>query len=300
MFIDAHLHTVRRMGLPRDAVNSNFATPDELIGIMDRTGVDRGILLPSSSPEGCYQQVTTEDVLEVCETYPDRFHAFCNVDPRAGSNSPDADLSFHLNYYKGQGCLGVGEITASLEIGDPLVQNLFKHCEDCELPVLFHLAPKRYGCYGLIDTVGLAGLEASLKSFDKLVFIGHSPPFWAEISADVSIDNRNAYPNGPVLPGGALPRLMDKTTRTCSAVGMRPVATTASHAIQNMAGHSWSDSTTVFCSEQTSVIRRTLLGMPNTCVHHMPTVESRILRSKTSVGVTQISFSDWDFKSISF
>jgi hypothetical protein len=41
------------------------------------------------------------------------------------------------------------------------------------------------------------------------VFIGHSPPFWAEISGDVSAENRNEYPNGPVVPGGALPRLME-------------------------------------------------------------------------------------------
>lgn len=210
MFIDAHLHTVRRKSLPRDAAGSNFATPEELIGMMDRTGVDRGILLPGASPECSYQRVTCEDVLEVCEAYPDRFYPFCNVDPRAGSNSPDADLSFHLNYYKDRGCLGVGEITANLEFGDPLVQNLFRHCECCELPALFHLAPKRYGCYGLIDTLGLAGLEASLAAFPKLVFIGHSQPFWAEISGDVSAANRNTYPEGPIAPGGTLPRLMDK------------------------------------------------------------------------------------------
>ncbi|MBU4200418.1 MAG: amidohydrolase family protein [Verrucomicrobia bacterium] len=209
MFIDAHLHTARRKGLPRNAAGENFATPEELIGMMDRTGVERGILLPSSSPECSYQQVTSEDVIEVCETYPNRFHPFCNVDPRDGSNSPDADLSFHLNYYKGRGCLGVGEITANLEFGDPLVQNLFRHCERCELPVLFHVAPKRFACYGLIDTVGMAGLDASLAAFPKLVFIGHSQPFWAEISGDVTTENRNTYPKGPIVPGGALPRLMN-------------------------------------------------------------------------------------------
>jgi predicted TIM-barrel fold metal-dependent hydrolase len=208
MFIDAHLHMVRRKGLPRNAAGSNFATPDELIRMMDRTGVDRGILLPGASPECSFQESTSEEVLEACETYPDRFYPFCNVDPRAGSNSPDADLSFHLNYYKGRGCRGVGEITANLAFGDPLVQNLFRHCERCEMPVIFHIAPQRYGYYGLIDTVGLAGLEASLAAFPRLVFIGHSQPFWAEISADVTFENRNTYPVGTVVPGGAVPRLM--------------------------------------------------------------------------------------------
>lgn len=209
MLIDAHLHTARRKGLPSNPAGSNYATPEELIGMMDRTGVNRGILLPSASPECNYQMVSTEDVLEVCETYPDRFYPFCNVDPRAGSNSPDTDLSFHLNYYKGRGCRGVGEITANLEFCDPLVQNLFRHCERCEMPVIFHVAPKRYGCYGLIDAVGLPGLEASLAVFPRLAFIGHSQPFWAEISGDVTVENRNTYPAGPVVTGGTVPRLME-------------------------------------------------------------------------------------------
>lgn len=209
MLIDAHLHTVRVKRLPRNAQGSNFATPEELLHIMDRTGVDKGILLPMVSPECSFQQFLTEDVLDVCQAYPDRFYAFCNVDPRAGSNSPDADLSFHLRYYREQGCRGVGEITANLEFQDPLVQNLFRHCELQDLPVLFHIAPRRYGCYGLIDSVGLPGLEASLAAFPRLIFIGHSQPFWADLSGDVTPDNRNTYPPGRVAPGGAVPRLME-------------------------------------------------------------------------------------------
>ena len=55
MFIDAHLHTARRKGLPRNAKGSNYATPTELIAMMDRTGVDKGILLPGENPECTYQ-----------------------------------------------------------------------------------------------------------------------------------------------------------------------------------------------------------------------------------------------------
>ena len=209
MFIDAHLHTVKRKGLPRDAAGNNFATPDELLAMMDRTGVDKGILLPSVSPECSFQRVSNEEILDVVADHPDRFFAFCNVDPRSGSNAPDADLSFHLNYYKRCGCLGVGEVTANLDIGDPLVRNLFHHCEACAMPLLFHLAPHRYGCYGLIDAIGLPGLEAALRAYPKLTFIGHSQPFWAEISGDVTRENRNTYPPGPVVPGGVVPRLME-------------------------------------------------------------------------------------------
>ena len=71
------------------------------------------------------------------------------------------------------------------------------------------MAPQRYECYGLVDGIGMPGLEESLAAFPKLVFIGHSQPFWAEISGDVTVGNRNTYPQGPVVPGGAVPRLMN-------------------------------------------------------------------------------------------
>ncbi len=208
MFIDAHLHTVIRRGIPHPGSSENFATPEELIAMMDATGVDKGILLPLTTPECGYQCSTNEDILEVVGRYPDRFHAFCDVDPRAGRNSATADLSCQLKYYRQRGCLGIGEVTANLPIGDPLVWNLFHYAELCNMPLIFHLAPYRYNCYGLIDDLGLPGLEAALQAFPKLAFIGHSPPFWAEISSDVTLENRNAYPGGPVRPGGTIPRLM--------------------------------------------------------------------------------------------
>lgn len=209
MLIDAHLHTVRSRGLPRNEAGETFATPLELIDMMDRTGVDKGILLPAVSPECMYQMSTCEDILEICGQYPDRFIPFCNVDPRAGTNNPDMDLSFHLRHYKALGCRGLGEITANLPFTDPLVRNLFSHCQACELPIIFHIGPQCGGCYGLVDDLGLPGLETTLRDFPELTIIGHSQPFWSEISGDVTEENRNTYPSGPVASGGTISRLLD-------------------------------------------------------------------------------------------
>ena len=194
MFIDCHLHTRLKDGLPRNVNGDNYATPEELIAMLDRTGVDKGVLLPGVSPECRHQITPPEDILEVVAKYPERFIAFCNVDPRSESNTPAADLSRPLLYYKIRGCKGVGEICANLYFDDPYVLNLFKHCEACEMPVLFHVGPQAGGCYGLIDDIHLPRLEKCLRLFPKLVIIGHSQPFWAEISADVTEKNRNAYP----------------------------------------------------------------------------------------------------------
>ena len=73
MFIDIHLHTVPRHGLPRSADGDNYATPADLIAIMDRTGVDRGVLLPGVSPDCRKQYSPTEAILDVCAESPERF-----------------------------------------------------------------------------------------------------------------------------------------------------------------------------------------------------------------------------------
>ena len=208
MLIDVHLHTIRTAGVPSGTRGDNFATPAQLIGMMDAMGVDMGVLLPLVSPECRTQYTPTEDMLDVCEKHPDRFIPFCNIDPRAESNSPSANLGRQLEYYKSRGCKGLGEITANLAFTDPFVLNLFAHCQACELPVLFHIAPRFGGVYGLVDELHLPGLERCLRLFPDLILIGHSQPFWSEVDPGVTEGDRNSYPDGPVAPDGAVPRLM--------------------------------------------------------------------------------------------
>ncbi|MFP4029912.1 MAG: amidohydrolase family protein [Candidatus Brocadiia bacterium] len=218
MMIDAHLHTVRRPGVPRNKSGDNYASPGTLIEIMDDTGVDKGILLPGVSPECRKQYSTTEDVLDICREYPDRFIPFCNIDPRSESNSPDSDHSRQLMYYKEKGCKGVGEMTANLPFTDPIVLNFFDHCQKCKMPVLFHVGLQTGRCYGLVDQLHLPGLERCLKLFPDLTFIGHSQPFWSEISGDVTDGTRGGYPDGPVSPDGAVPRLLREYPNLCADI----------------------------------------------------------------------------------
>jgi hypothetical protein len=74
------------------------------------------------------------------------------------------------------------------------------HGEKAErIRLLFHIAPKFGGCYGVVDEPGLPRLERVLKAFPKLTFLGHSQPFWAEISKEP--EQRGGYPKGKVTPG---------------------------------------------------------------------------------------------------
>ncbi|NMA09250.1 MAG: hypothetical protein GX929_09080 [Clostridiales bacterium] len=206
--IDIHVHSVLEKGTLRPD-GGDFTTPDELRAMYDTLGIEKGVQLPTISPEGQYHTLTNEDARKLAALYPETYYWFCNIDPRGASNSPDMDWSYVLEQYKAWGARGVGEMVANMYFDDPMVLNVFKHCEKCELPVLFHIGQKGND-YGLIDELGLPRLEKVLGMFPKLTFIGHSQKFWAEISGDCTEELRGGYPTGRVIPGGRVPELLRK------------------------------------------------------------------------------------------
>lgn len=210
--IDIHVHS-RLQKVPkyieRPKIGGSYATPQELRTIYDMINVEKGVLLPSVMPEGTHSTTTNEDAYIMANEFSDTLYWFCNIDPRVGNNSPDTDLSYYILYYKELGAKGVGEITANLYFDDPLVMNLFHHCEKCEMPVTFHIG-NLGGDYGLVDELGLPRLEKALQTFPNLIFLGHSQKFWAEISGDCTEENRVGYPTGKVTSGGRIVELMRK------------------------------------------------------------------------------------------
>ncbi|MCM8817548.1 MAG: amidohydrolase family protein [Candidatus Omnitrophica bacterium] len=206
MFIDIHVH-VRKNPIVFEGGKQRYASPEQLLKRYEELGIEKAVILPGGAPECQTQKQSEEEVLEICRQYPDRFIPFCNVDPRSISNSPDAPLDDLLCYYKQQGCRGIGEITANLSFSHPMVQNLFKHAEKLGLPVTFHIGPQVGGCYGLYDEPGLPQLERTLQKYPGLYFLGHSQPFWAEISQLETPADRYGYPRYPVKKEGVVPKL---------------------------------------------------------------------------------------------
>jgi len=201
--IDIHAHASLfphlDPGLPMDGQKMPGA--EELIEMYDRLNIEKGVLLPLVGIEAQRTPLTSEACKVMADHYSDRFFWFCGMDPRMGDNTPNCDLSFFLNHYKSLGARGVGELTANLHADDPLMDNLFDHCEDCDMPVIIHIGPQIGGCYGIVDEVGLPRIEKMLKKHPRLTLIGHSQPFWSEISAGNSEAVRNTYPRGKVIPG---------------------------------------------------------------------------------------------------
>jgi predicted TIM-barrel fold metal-dependent hydrolase len=206
MFIDIHAHARKYPGTGRFAYD-NFATPEQLLARYDALGVAKGVLLPLVSPE-VYEPQSNGEILDICESYPDRFVPFCNIDPRAMTNSETAPLGELLAFYKDKGCKGLGEMLPNLPLNHPLVDNLLHHCNQHRMPVTFDMATKIGGTYGVYEEPGLPYLERALNEFPDVIFLGHSPPFWAEIAVLEPVESRSGYPKGPVKQEGVVPRLL--------------------------------------------------------------------------------------------
>jgi len=203
MFIDIHSHAYRK---PSPFPN-RFVLPEELIPIYDEIGIDKGVLLPLAGPE-VYLPQSNDDIIEMAQKWPDRFIPFCNVDPRALTNSADAPLGDLFRYYRDQGVKGIGELMPNLPFSDPLVQNLFGHAQDVGFPVIFDISDRIGGDYGLQDDAGLPQLERCLQRFPKLNILGHGPAFWAEIGQLETPNDRAGYPKYPIREEGVVPKLM--------------------------------------------------------------------------------------------
>lgn len=219
MLIDIHTHVFKKpLHFP---CIPPFCSPKELIAECDAMGIDKAVLLPVVGSE-IYMPQTNEDILEITAEYPDRFIPFCNVDPRALSNSPNAPLDVVLQYYKDNGCKGIGEVMPNMQVMDPKVQNLFACAEKVGLPITYDGSDQLDGDFGLYDDPGLPQLEHTLQRFPKLKIFGHGPIFWAEIARLETIGERgyvfsfdgltqvgNAN-RGKIKEEGVMPKLLRK------------------------------------------------------------------------------------------
>ncbi len=214
MFIDIHAHAYRK---PVPFV-VQFCSAEQVLERYDQAGIEKGLLLPIVSPE-IYIPQTNEDILDIAQEYPNRFAPFCNVDPRALTNSADAPLDRILRYYRDQGCRGLGEVMLNVPVMSPMVQNLFRHAQDVGLPVTFDGSDQIGGDFGLYDDPGLPQLEHTLQKFPKLILLGHGPVFWSEIGRlETPAQRKTVFtpeggqvgwqpPQGPIEEEGVVPKL---------------------------------------------------------------------------------------------
>lgn len=212
--IDIHVHaTAFPEYAPRTQTGEadpRVVSPERLLDMYDRLGIEKGILLAMSSPEGVFSPTTSEMCKYMADQHPDRLYWFCNVDPRAVADMPESNLVRVIEHYKSLGAKGVGEISAHMYLDDPKVDNLFSACETCDMPVILHLTHRMTRGYGLYDDFGLPRLEKALQKHPNLKILGHSQLFWAAISGDLKEEERGGSPTGPVTEGGRVVELLRK------------------------------------------------------------------------------------------
>ena len=198
-FIDMHTHLGQCWNHTREL------TADDLLKWMDEHEVERAVVMPVVSPEASSYPLTTDFVLAQTKPHRDRLIPFCIIDPRTTYTGGRHGLRYMLNRYVDQGAKGFGEHKPGVPIDHPGSMEIYAVCGELKLPVLFHLDDQRN-----TDEPGLPGLEKVLKAHPNTTFIGHGPGWWASISGGASGANLGAYPKGPVEPGGAIDRLMEK------------------------------------------------------------------------------------------
>jgi len=201
MIIDVHAHLGKVM--------HGFAplTPEKLLRFMDAHGIEKSVILPLVAPEEEDYYYTTEQALADCAAHPDRLIPFANMDPRRGRNDGSYDFHPVLKEYADMGCKGFGEILANLPTNDPRMKGIYEACGRLGFPVVFDF---RLTTVGVIDPVGMPYLEECLQEFPDTIFIGHGPAWWAEISADVTAEQKKGYPEGPVKAPGKIDFLLEK------------------------------------------------------------------------------------------
>ena len=201
--IDLHLH-LTPFQIPKLG-KLNLTSSKNMLPHLEELGIEKGVLM--SSAEKGMPFGTNKANKAICDRFPGRYSWMCALKPE----HPETVYE-RLSLYKSQGAVGVGELTVNRRLDDPFLQALFAAAEKLEMPVTMHMSPEVGYSYGVVDEPGLPLLEAVLKQYPKLKILGHSQTFWIEMSADAPTEkeDRNQWGDGPVIPGGRVPKLFEK------------------------------------------------------------------------------------------
>ena len=200
---DIHLHM--RLEKPAEGETSLLGYAEQMLPHLEKQGIFKGVI--QAFGEGQRGLGTNEECAAICKKYPGKLFWMCAPD----DCDPDS-LHEKIAVWKALGAVGIGELMVNKPLNDPFYKKLFQVAQMLNLPVLFHMSPAVGHKYGVVDEPGLPLLEQCLQEFPEVAFIGHSQPFWHEISgdADPSIEARDSWGKGPVKPGGRLITLFEK------------------------------------------------------------------------------------------
>jgi predicted TIM-barrel fold metal-dependent hydrolase len=161
-------------------------------------------VIPDAGPSG---PIPFSRCISYAERAPSKFILGYCPDPRR-ADAIDR-LKAAVEIYGVRVC---GELKLRMMYDNPDALRLYRYCGEKKLPVLVHIDyefgtgtnyPRPNWWYG----GGIDAFERAVRACPETVFIGHAPGFWAHISGDDKYATE-AYPQGPVLPGGKVVEMM--------------------------------------------------------------------------------------------
>lgn len=171
MIIDCHMHPYWQ-----------GRSAEAMIEHMDKNGIDMGCLLNWEAIDGgllrSYHHLSTADVFQICEQYPDRFFPWSAVDPRR------ADAEAILRDLVARGLKGFGELKLPILLDSPELIYMYRLCAEFDLPVLLHLQEPTGSLPYLWYCGGLEVLERTLIKCPDTTFLGHGQSFWSGFHCD--------------------------------------------------------------------------------------------------------------------
>jgi hypothetical protein len=194
---------------------------DRFLANMAQFGIDKTWILTWEAPvdecdpsyNRCCPQIAAPGPIPFarCVSYmeraPDKFVLGYAPDPRR----PEAIdlLEAAMGVY---GVRVYGELKARMMFDNPDALRMYRFCGQKGLPVTVHIDyvfstgrtyPRTDYWYG----GGIEPFARAVRACPETIFLGHGPGFWAHISGDDQY-GKEAYPKGPVVPGGAVVSLM--------------------------------------------------------------------------------------------
>ena len=244
MIIDTHQH-----------VFWHYRNDADLVADMDASAIDLAWLLtweitPAEEepqwarilnpahrrPNGSHPGVPLSDILLASARYPGRFICGYCPHPAVGDAPALFESAYHIHRVR-----VCGEWKFRLPFDDPRCIALFRKAGELKCPVVLHLdvpyLPEK-GTGRLLPQKSWFGgdvsnLERALQLCPETTFIGHAPGFWRCISGDAET-NPEPYPNGPVIPGGSVPHLLETYPNLCADLsagsGLRALSRDVEHA----------------------------------------------------------------------
>jgi len=193
---------------------------DALVANMDSLGVEKAWLLGVDSESGTapaawdprYPGNSLPLVVEGLRKYPDRFIGGWAPNPTAPDSRARLKAAVEIHHLR-----VCGEVKFRMCYDSPDAVGMFRYCASLSVPVLFHVeCPARVSAE-LGENVDawppwFGGASAGVvgrmcRQCPRTTFIAHGPGVWAAISGDAD-RTAELYPDGPVAPGGELPRLL--------------------------------------------------------------------------------------------